>query len=155
MIIIQKVSRQINVKSVIKFRSVAQKQSRVAVSAQKIARKTSVKKTRKTSIERKKAFKKYKIKRKNEKTNSDDESTRQDFNVDHIINKKKTIKALREIRRMQRSTNLIISRLFFDRIARNILYDIDATFRIKKSAMNALQKAFEAMLTTKLKSKIS
>ncbi len=76
-------------KSVTKSRFVAQKQFRVAVSAQKIARKTSVKKTRKTSIERKKAFKKYKIKRKNEKTNSDDESTRQDFNIDHIINKKK------------------------------------------------------------------
>jgi hypothetical protein len=86
MIIIQKVSRQTNVKSVTKSRFVAQKQSRVAVSAQKIARKTSVKKTRKTSIKRKKAFKKYKIKRKNEKTNFDDELTRQDFNIDHIIN---------------------------------------------------------------------
>jgi histone H3/H4 len=56
---------------------------------------------------------------------------------------------------MQRSTNLIISRLFFDRVARNILYDIDATFRIKRSAMNALQEAFKAMLTTKLENKIS
>jgi histone H3/H4 len=56
---------------------------------------------------------------------------------------------------MQKSTNLIISRLWFDRIARNILYDIDATFRIKRSVMQALQKAAKAMFTTELKNKFN
>ncbi len=62
---------------------------------------------------------------------------------------------MRKIRQMQRSTNLIISRLSFDRIARNILYDIDATYRIKRSVMQALQKAAKAMLTTELESKFN
>ncbi len=67
----------------------------------------------------------------------------------------KTIKALREIRQMQKSTNLIISRLSFDRVARNILYDIDATYRIKRSVMQTLQKTAKAMFTTELKSKFN
>jgi histone H3/H4 len=62
---------------------------------------------------------------------------------------------LRKIRQMQKSTNLIISRLSFDRIARNILYDIDAIYRIKKSVMQALQKAAKAMFTTELKNKFN
>jgi histone H3/H4 len=62
---------------------------------------------------------------------------------------------LRQIRQMQRSTNLIIFRLSFDRIARNILYDIDATFRIKRSVMQTLQKAAKTMFTTKLKNKFN
>ncbi len=62
---------------------------------------------------------------------------------------------MRKIRQMQKSTNLIISRLSFDRIARNILYDIDAIYRIKKSVMQALQKAAKAMFTTELKNKFN
>jgi histone H3/H4 len=62
---------------------------------------------------------------------------------------------LRKIRQMQKSTNLIISRLLFDRVARNILYDIDVIFRIKRSVMQALQKIMKAMFTTKLKSKFN
>jgi hypothetical protein len=52
-------------RKIVSTKTIAQKQSRKIVSTQKI--------TRKTSIERNKAFKKYKIKRKNEKTNFDNE----------------------------------------------------------------------------------
>jgi histone H3/H4 len=62
---------------------------------------------------------------------------------------------LRKIRQMQKNTNLIISRLSFDRITRNILYDIDAIYRIKRSVVQTLQKITKTMFTTKLKNKFN
>ncbi len=62
---------------------------------------------------------------------------------------------MRKIRQMQRSTNLIIFRFSFNRVARNILYDIDAIYRIKKSVMQTLQKTTKMMFTTKLKNKFN
>jgi histone H3/H4 len=56
---------------------------------------------------------------------------------------------------MQKNTNLIIFRFSFNRVARNILYDIDAIFRIKKSVMQTLQKTTKTMFTTKLKNKFN
>jgi GH15 family glucan-1,4-alpha-glucosidase len=78
---------------------IAQKQSRKTISIKKIARKTS--------IERKKVVKKYQTKRVDKATNFDDEL--KFFNETFVLLINKTIKALREIRRMQTSTNLIIS----------------------------------------------
>ncbi len=62
---------------------------------------------------------------------------------------------MRKIRQMQKSTNLIIFRLSFNRVARNILYDIDAIYRIKRSVMQTLQKATKTMFTTELKNKFN
>ncbi len=62
---------------------------------------------------------------------------------------------MRKIRQMQKNTNLIISRLSFDRITRNILYDIDAIYRIKRSVVQTLQKITKTMFTTKLKNKFN
>jgi histone H3/H4 len=63
------------------------------------------------------------------------------------------MKALREIRRLQKSMNLIIFRLFFQRVVRDVLYDIDLTYRMQKSALKTLQKATKAILITKFESK--
>ncbi len=142
-IIQQQISRQIE-KKIATRSTIAQKQSRKTISIKKIARKTSV--------ERKKVVKKYKTKRVDEATNSDDELKL--FNETSVLLINRTVKALREIRRLQKSTNLIIFRLSFERIARNLLIDIDTTLRFKKSVLNALQKAAKAMLITKFENKI-
>jgi hypothetical protein len=149
-IIQQQTSRQIEVKSAKKASSkfnksiIAQKQSRKTSSIKKMARKAS--------IERKKVVKKYKTKRVDEATNFDDEL--KFFSETCVLLINRTVKALREIRRMQKSTNLIISRLSFEKIARDILIDIDTTFRFKKSFLKTLQEAAKAMLITKFESKI-
>jgi hypothetical protein len=142
-IIQQQISRQIE-KKIATRSTIAQKQSRKTISIKKIARKASV--------ERKKVVKKYKTKRVDEATNFDDELKL--FNETFVLLINKTIKALREIRRLQKSTDLIISRLSFERIARNLLIDIDITLRFKKNVLNALQEAAKAMLITKFENKI-
>ncbi|CAB9529289.1 expressed unknown protein [Seminavis robusta] len=54
--------------------------------------------------------------------------------------------ALREIRRYQKSTDLLIRRLPFQRLVRDIASDIRKDIRFQGSAMEALQQASEAHL---------
>lgn len=59
--------------------------------------------------------------------------------------------ALREIRRYQKSTELLMRKLPFQRLVREITQDIQGSstalpFRFQKSAMEALQEASEAYL---------
>ncbi len=43
---------------------------------------------------------------------------------------KKTIKILREIKQLEKFTNLIILRLSFAKVVRDVLIDIDSTYQI-------------------------
>ena len=54
--------------------------------------------------------------------------------------------ALQEIRRYQRSTDLLIRRLPFQRLIREIAQDIKTDLRFQSSALMALQEAAEAYL---------
>ena len=57
--------------------------------------------------------------------------------------------ALREIRKYQKTTDLLIRRLPFQRLVREILQDfrsVDADLRLQASALTALQEAAEAYL---------
>jgi len=54
--------------------------------------------------------------------------------------------ALREIRRYQRSTELLIRKLPFQRLVREIAQDFKIDFRLQSSAVVALQEAAEAYL---------
>lgn len=54
--------------------------------------------------------------------------------------------ALREIRRYQKSTELLIRKLPFQRLVREIALDFKADFRFQSSAVSALQEASEAYL---------
>ncbi len=65
------------------------------------------------------------------------------------------MKTLREIRRLQRSIDLIISRLSFAKIVRDVLYDIfsNDTYQIQSKILEALQEATKSMITTKFQSK--
>ena len=70
------------------------------------------------------------------------------------LNKKKKRKhrfrpgtvALREIRKYQRSTDLLIRKLPFQRLVREIAHDINEHLRFKSAALLALQEAAEAYL---------
>ncbi len=53
------------------------------------------------------------------------------------------VQAIQEIQRYQNSTELLIRRLPFERLVRQILRDIDPTMRIQASALNAIQHAAE------------
>jgi histone H3/H4 len=62
-------------------------------------------------------------------------------------------KALREIRTLQRATNLLMPRLLFQRVIKNILQKREMTrkkhlekLRIQRNALNALQKVIEDFL---------
>ena len=57
--------------------------------------------------------------------------------------------ALREIRRYQKSTELLIRKLPFQRLVREVAQDVDTrkTFRFQSEALLALQEASEAYLT--------
>ncbi|KAH8650263.1 histone-fold-containing protein [Tricladium varicosporioides] len=59
-------------------------------------------------------------------------------------------KALREIRRYQQSTELLIKKAPFARLVREIIIDVGCRpdYRIQASALDALQEATEAFLTT-------
>jgi histone H3/H4 len=54
--------------------------------------------------------------------------------------------ALREIRRYQKTTELLIRRLPFQRVVREIAMDLKAEVRFQSSALEALQEAAEAYL---------
>ena len=56
--------------------------------------------------------------------------------------------ALREIRRYQKSTDLLLRKLPFQRIVKNISQDMRADVRFQSSAMAALQEAAEAYLVS-------
>lgn len=55
--------------------------------------------------------------------------------------------ALREIRKYQKSTELLIPKLSFQRLVREIIQDQHVKLRIQSSALMALQEASEAYLT--------
>jgi histone H3 len=54
--------------------------------------------------------------------------------------------AIREIRKYQRSTNLLIRKLPFQRLVKNIASDVKADVRFQSSAVLALQEAVESYL---------
>jgi len=54
--------------------------------------------------------------------------------------------ALRDIRKYQKSTELLIKKLPFQRLVREIAQGIQPDFRFQSSAILALQEASEAML---------
>jgi histone H3 len=54
--------------------------------------------------------------------------------------------ALREIRRFQKSTELLIRKLPFQRLVREIASDIKPELRFQSSAIGALQEATEAYI---------
>tara|TARA_B000000475_G_scaffold252499_1_gene230158 strand:+ start:650 stop:1063 length:414 start_codon:yes stop_codon:yes gene_type:complete len=54
--------------------------------------------------------------------------------------------AIREIRRYQKSTNLLIKRMPFHRLVREITADIKGELRYQTVALDALQEASEAYL---------
>jgi histone H3 len=56
--------------------------------------------------------------------------------------------ALREIRRYQKSTNLLIRKSAFQRLVREIAQDFKADLRFQSHALMALQEASEAYLTS-------
>ena len=56
--------------------------------------------------------------------------------------------ALREIRKYQKSTELLIRRLPFQRLVREIAQDFKTDLRFQSSAINALQEAAEAYLVS-------
>ncbi|ODM86672.1 histone H3, partial [Orchesella cincta] len=59
--------------------------------------------------------------------------------------------ALREIRRYQKSTELLIRKLPFQRLVREIAQDFKTDLRFQSSAVMALQEASEAYLSDFLK----
>jgi histone H3 len=54
--------------------------------------------------------------------------------------------ALRDIRRYQKSTDLLIRKLSFQRLVREIAHDFKSDLRFQESAILALQEASEAYL---------
>jgi histone H3/H4 len=70
-------------------------------------------------------------------------------------------KALREIRILQRVTNLLMSRLFFQRVVKDIMQKQKLTkekhleeLRIQKNALNALQKAAKELFVKIFENKL-
>ena len=55
--------------------------------------------------------------------------------------------ALREIKKYQKSTDLLLPRAPFQRLVRNICQDIDSDLRFQAQALLALQESAEAYLT--------
>lgn len=55
--------------------------------------------------------------------------------------------ALREIRKYQKSTNLLIPKMPFQRLVREIVQSHNDEFRIQAAALGAIQEAAEAYLT--------
>jgi len=56
--------------------------------------------------------------------------------------------ALREIRKYQKSTDLLIAKLPFQRLVREIAQDLDPNLRFQITAIHAMQDACEAYLTS-------
>jgi histone H3/H4 len=67
--------------------------------------------------------------------------------LDHPLKKTGTV-ALREIRRYQKSTELLIRKLPFQRLVREIAQDFKNDLRFQSSAINALQEAAEDYLVS-------
>jgi histone H3 len=62
---------------------------------------------------------------------------------------------LKEIRRYQKSTELLIAKRPFSRVVKEIFQNIGKkSFRIQRSALEALQEAAEAMITTTFEGKV-
>lgn len=61
--------------------------------------------------------------------------------------------ALREIRRYQKSTELLLPKSSFTRLVREIAQDINKEIRFQSGAMAALQEAAEAYLVNEFESK--
>lgn len=61
--------------------------------------------------------------------------------------RKPGIVALREIRRLQQATNLLIPRLPFQRLVREIAMDFNTGYKWQTAALSALQEAAESYLT--------
>lgn len=61
--------------------------------------------------------------------------------------------ALREIRRYQSSADLLIPKLPFSRLVKEIMTSITPGLRIQRLALNAIQEAAEAILVTEFESK--
>ena len=56
--------------------------------------------------------------------------------------------ALREIRKYQKSTELLIQKIPFQRLVREVMQQIKADLRIQSTALLALQEASESFLVT-------
>lgn len=56
--------------------------------------------------------------------------------------------AIREIRKYQKSTDLLIRKIPFQRLVKEIAHDYNADLRFQSSAVLALQEAAEAYLTS-------
>ena len=63
--------------------------------------------------------------------------------------------ALREIRRYQKSTDLLLPKLPFKRLVRKIAHDINRELRFQSGTLEALQEAAEAYLVNEFESKSS
>jgi histone H3 len=60
--------------------------------------------------------------------------------------------ALREIKRYQKTTNLLLPKLPFKRLVREIAQEINMELRFQAGAMEALQEAAEAYLVNEFES---
>ncbi len=56
--------------------------------------------------------------------------------------------ALREIKRYQKSTDLLLPRAPFQRLVRSVVEGVDSVFRFQSSALTALQEAAESYITS-------
>jgi histone H3/H4 len=64
-------------------------------------------------------------------------------------------KALQEIKRYQKSTQLLIPKAPFTRLVKEIMVDVGAQgFRIQPMALEALQESAEALLVAEFESKL-
>jgi histone H3 len=64
-------------------------------------------------------------------------------------------KALQEIKRYQKSTELLIPKAPFTRLVKEIMADVGAhDFRIQATALEALQESAEALLVAEFESKL-
>jgi histone H3 len=63
------------------------------------------------------------------------------------------VNALREIRRYQKSTDLLIPKLAFSRLVREIASEISSDLRFQSGALGALQEAAEAYLVMEFERK--
>ena len=66
----------------------------------------------------------------------------------HIVRNLPGTVALREIRKYQKSTDLLIRKLPFQRLVREIAMDFKEDIRFQSTAILALQEASEAYLTS-------
>ena len=60
-------------------------------------------------------------------------------------------KALREVRKLQKTTHMVIPRIPFERIVREVLQDFSSNKRLSSGSIQALQEAAETYLTEMLR----